>query len=497
MKNMTFGYLLEQLIHLSKQKKSILAKELGYDVSYISKWTSGKNLPIHKNINYICETIAKFIVRSITLDSVNDIKSYFGITIDMDNKSLEEYLELLLKDSYVYTTQKSIPTLPKENHWQEDNNSIMHINPKLRKQYLTKDIESFMSKSNKLNLILSTNLNRLNDDGKREIADIKPELFKIKNDIDIKVKILFGFEDKDDDIIFNTILIINMIAMHPSMNFEVYNCTVDSNAIISIIKDSTVHMATFTRNKRCLLTNTSKDKNVIDELYYSLETILKNQGSPIVEKKSLIDIIKEKIYTQYIMAQDLRWLIGSINELFMPSDLFIEVAESVFDDEEILGELKKINLFLQNITYKSKLKVLIYESEIKRYISCGCINFFNTPIELNFDQRKRHINFIKKIISDSKMVEINLIEGDFVEYFKNYKNPSLYLSKNIKLIQTDHEDGISDYAIIKDNKFRSICDEFYNSIWENKKDIIVSDKEEILEMLEKDITYASIINESF
>ncbi len=69
----------------------------------------------------------------------------------------------------------------------------------------------------------------------------------------------------------------------------------------------------------------SKEKSIIDDLYYSLETILKNHGTPIVEKKSSINIIKEKIYTQYIMAQDLRWLIGSMNELLMPYDLFNEV----------------------------------------------------------------------------------------------------------------------------------------------------------------------------
>lgn len=64
MKNITFGYLLEKLLYISKQKKSSLAKMLGYDISYISKWTSGKNLPIHKNIQEICLNISKFIVNS-------------------------------------------------------------------------------------------------------------------------------------------------------------------------------------------------------------------------------------------------------------------------------------------------------------------------------------------------------------------------------------------------------------------------------------------------
>ena len=45
MVNMEFGKNIEKLIQFSGQKNYSLAKELGYDVSYISKWISGERLP--------------------------------------------------------------------------------------------------------------------------------------------------------------------------------------------------------------------------------------------------------------------------------------------------------------------------------------------------------------------------------------------------------------------------------------------------------------------
>ncbi len=117
----------------------------------------------------------------------------------------------------------------------------MYVNPRLRKQYLNKDIELFIKKSNKLDFILSANLNRLPDDDKMSIADIKSDLANMKESIDTRTR--------------------------PSMNFEVYNCDVDSNAIISIIKDRVVHTGNFTKDKRCLLTTMSKEKSIIDDLY--------------------------------------------------------------------------------------------------------------------------------------------------------------------------------------------------------------------------------------
>lgn len=495
MKNIEFGYLLEKLLYLSKQKKSALAKALGYDVSYLSKWTSGKNLPIAKNIYDICSITSKFIVNSLTEEALNDITQYFEIEKDLTSKEeLYIYFEEILKESYIYTSKKNIQVQQKNVYWDEEYNSTIHINPKLRRYYLNKDVELFMSKSHKIDLLISADLKRLGNNDKKSLADIKHDLFHKSNDIETRVRILFKLDDYEE-IIFNTIMIINMIAMYPSMNFEVYNCPVDANTIISIVKDSMLYTSNFTNDKRCLISTMSKDKRIVEEIYYSLETILKNQGSRIVEEKTLEEVINGKIYTQYFMNQDLRWLIGSMNELFMPPELYIEIAKSLFDDSEILQELERVNIVLQNITYKSKVKVLIYLSEIKNYISLGKINFCNTPVELSFEQRKAHINYLKEIIMTSENIEVRLVDGGFVEYFKNYPNPSLYLSKSIKLIEKDNHNGDNGYSVIKDSEFKSLCDEFYKNLWEKEREIIISDKEEILEILEKELTYVSMLND--
>ena len=232
-------------------------------------------------------------------------------------------------------------------------------------------------------------------------------------------------------------------------------------------------------------------------MYYSLDDILKNQAKPILEIKSALDIIRKRTYLQYIMGQDLRWLIGHMNELFMPYDLFEEISESVFgDDKEVLDELKKINMLLQNVIYKSKLKVLIYELDIRKYISVGKLNFFNIPIKLTFEQRERHINYIKKIIEEYDNVEIKLIDGDFVEAFKNSQYPSIYLSKSLKMMSIDPRKGHNDYAIIKDSEFKNICDEFFEILWYKESEIVINDKIEMLERIEKTLACTKIINES-
>ena len=41
---------------------------------------------------------------------------------------------------------------------------------------------------------------------------------------------------------------------------------------------------------------------------------------------------------------------------------------------------------------------------------------------------------MEKILNESNDVEIRLVDGDLVDDFKNKENPSLYLSRNLKLI---------------------------------------------------------------
>lgn len=496
MKNITFGKLIEKLLYLSNQKKSALAKALGYDVSYISKWITGKNLPTQKSISDICKTTSEFIVDSLNMSYMQELKNYFEIDEDIEsNAVLVQYLERSLKEAYIYTAEKSVPNLYKKTHSEDNYNSMTHVNPRLRKQYLSKDANLFMNKSDKLDLIVSADLCKLNNSDKMAIADMKKDLMSLNTSNDIRIRFLMGFDRFDLDMIFNTLMIINMITTYPEINFEIYNCEVDSNAIISVIKDRIFHAAMFTKDKRCLFTNMSKDKHIVDEMYYSLEDILKNQAKPVIEKKSSLDVIRKRTYLQYIMGQDLRWLIGHMNELFMPSDLFEEIAESIFgNDKEILDELKKINMLLQNIIYKSKLKVLIYELDIKKYISAGMLNFFNIPVKLTFEQRERHINYIKKILEEYDNVEFKLIDGDFIEVFKGNQNPCMYLSKSLKIMSIRPRKDHNDYAIIKDSEFKSICDDFFETIWNIENDIVVNDKVEILERIDKTLTCTKIIN---
>ena len=53
-----FGDLLKEILKFIGMKSSYLARCLGYDVSYISKWCSGSKIPSSKNVEEIINDLS-------------------------------------------------------------------------------------------------------------------------------------------------------------------------------------------------------------------------------------------------------------------------------------------------------------------------------------------------------------------------------------------------------------------------------------------------------
>ena len=501
MKNITFGNILEKLLYISQQKKASLAKAIGYDVSYVNKWILSKYLPSAKRINEICENISEFITDSLDDSTKESLIEYFEIPADSDIEYIKNYLENRLKHAYMSTadiSNKAVQNIPKNTHSEEYYNSRSHVKPTIIYKTFFNELTNQSDKEEKLEILLSLNLFYLNHKDKLALSDMKSFFHELSHHTNIKANFLIGLDaDNKEDEAMNTLLAINLISSYPSVNFKIYNCNINSNTVIFAIKDKYISTSIFFDEGECLFTTNSKDTVLVDEYYSNIKYTLKNKGKLLCYKESPISMIEDQNYIQYIMNNDLRCLLGTINEFFMPPELFMDIAYRVFgNDRVMINELKKINVFLQNITYKSNLKVLIYESEIRKYLSTGCLHFFNQPVTLTFKEREQHIEYLEKLLSEDNGIDIKLVDGNFVEDFKNKENPSLYLSKNLKFTKVHPESGRDDYFIVTDVDFKNMCDNLFDTLWNERQDIVLDDKQDILDRIRRSISYTKIINET-
>lgn len=501
MVNVEFGKNIEKLIQFSGQKNYSLAKELGYDVSYISKWISGTMLPASKNIKNICEKTAKFVVDNATEIHKCEILAYYKLDINKysSDESIIQYIQDMLNESYLFSSQKKANKnyikVGKENA--EQCNSLLYIKPRLLKKHLDEDIMDLTKKEIKNDVILLADLFSLGKDDKLHIAGIRSGS-TIKTEMkNVRIRFLISFDENADDIIFNTILLMNMIKIYSNINFTFYSCKHAQYSLTSVIKENSFTYTVYTDTKQCLFTNVSQDPKVVQDIYESLEEMIETRSRITFLEKNPREIILEKNYIEYMIGRDLRWLIGNMSELFMPSDLFLEIGKIVFgESKETVDELKNIDAILQNAIYKSDIQILMYENAIRQYISNGRLSFFNTTITLSLEQRQRHIEYMEKILKENEDIDIKLINGNLVDDFKNKENPTAYLSRNINIIKgnfDEYSEYENKYLIIRDNRLDNIFKRFFKEVWESERYNISKFKEEAIIRISDLLNYINIL----
>ncbi len=487
-----FGKLIDKLIYFSGQKNYSLAIKLGYDVSYISKWINLNMLPSAKNIKNISKTTSEFIVDSSSESSLNDISEYFNIEFNQDDScNKKEIIKKVIEDSiheaFLYSYNK-FNNKNLEKH-QEKNNSIQIVNTSIRKNYLSENMN--INPSFYFDMIVLCNLFSINKEDKVNIASIK----KYENKDLFKVRYLINFDDNIDDIISDIMLFIEMVTSKNRINIELYSCEFSPNTLITVVKDKFVHTSIYYNNK-CLTTVTSHDEDVIEEMYNKLEDMINFQSRSMFNLNTSKEMILSQDYMDYIIEEDLRLILGEINELFMPSDLFLEVGKSIYgNDEEILIQLKKIDTILQNVTYNSNLSIIMFESALKKYVSNGNITFFNNPITLTLKQRQKQLNYIQKIICRNENIDFRIVENSLLDNIKIDQNPSLYLSKNISFLKEEYNGNDVNYMIINDKKLKKLLNKFFEKVWIERVELNNS-KEESKNIILESLGYINILNDN-
>lgn len=498
---MEFGKNIEKLIQFSGQKNYSLAKELGYDVSYISKWISGAMLPAAKNINNICDKTASFIIDNATEISKREILEYYKLDIDKydTDESIIQYIQEILNESYLASSKKkndkNCTKITKES--EEYCNSSLYINPRLLKKHLDEDIMDFTKKEIRNDVILLADLFSLGRDNRLHIAGIRSGSTIRTEMKNVRMRFLISFDEHVDDIVFNTILFMNMIKIYSNIDLKLYSCKHAQYSLTAVIKEYSFYYTVCTDTKKSLFTSVSKDKEVVKDMYESLEEMINTRSRLTFLEKKPKEMIVDKSYIEYIIGRDLKWLIGSMSELFMPSDLFLEIGEEIFgNSKEVIDELKNIDAILQNAIYRSDIQVLMYENSIRQYISTGKLSFFNTTITVSLERRKKHIEHMEKLLKENKNIDIKLINGNLINDFKNNENPTAYLSKNINIIKGNFDEYSEEenrYLIIRDDRLDKIFTRFFKEVWESKKYNITKFREEAITRISDSLNYVNIL----
>ncbi len=507
MSQIEFGKLIGKLLNYTGAKNYVLAMELGYDVSYISKIINSKIYPSRKSANVICQKIALFISREATDSARNAIEKYLDITISGNSslseqkKQFENELESRLFEAYLYSTEREVeeketggPVEETEKEVLREKNSFTLVNPRLQRKYLRIPIDETVTEENPLDLIVLTNLFELSRDDKLHLAGVKKEEFAQVRPELMHFKLILSITDsKKLDVIFDPILFMYMVTNFSSATFDIYATNFPFHSLVMSAKNHFAHFIMPGIDGKCLVANTSDDEKVVLDTYETLDEMIATNCHPVFNEYTVEEMIISKQYMRSIIGKNIRVVIGTINELFLPPELFNKLAKEHFgDNPEVIEELKNIDVVLNNATYNSDLQILLYEQTLNNYVLTGELSFFNKRVKVSAADREAHVKHMIHILEEHPNIKVKIIKGYFIEEFKQCENPSCYLSGICNYMRISSKYTDKTLLVIRDERMNNIFDNFFVEAWENRSDVVEDNA--IISMIELSLNYIELLD---
>lgn len=478
-----FGRELERIMTVSGTKNYVIAEALKYDVSYISKWISGKSLPAKKNAEKVCSVIAASVMAEADSAAVAEMMKQYGVT---EPGRLEYTICESLTGAY-YVASGS------ESREKYLNNSTLMAGGAAGDVFLS-DYAAGLDTSGPVDAVVMADLFSLDSVSKLRMAGIKNQRFSIEGiRKDIRLTYIVDISSLRGDRIYDVILFIHLLTHFSRTSSRIFYSQEAQGKVLLAVKGEYAGISVLAGN-RVLCTTATSERNAVEKMY----SLIEGEADPdrrLFFSPSMEELLISHEYLRAILSHDLKWLAGHITEQFLAPDVFLNMLERVWSDDE---ELKKEALTAYEVTRraasKKGMRVMIYDTALTDFLLTGEIDFFNRRVVLSPEERREQLIYMKKMSCGvNDRIQVKMIKGGFSDDFKYITNPCFFLSESVELIRLNNGIHENNLLIVQDKQFEKIMHDFYEEIWNNRTDVVISDLEMIEEKMDNIIESADIL----
>lgn len=469
MKN-EFSVLLRDLIRCSGLKNQSIADAVGYDLSYISKWLSGKMLPSDKSINSIANSIARCVCDNLK-PCESEIYKKFGAN---NETQLENYIsnELILafnrSREYSNSGKEKIAVFHQSMMLEEAMESLSALDGNSADAAMIVDLLA-MSHEDRLAFLGIQNGNFVR-------TQYKPEIF---------LSLLIDLNSQTD-IIYDTLTIVHLLS-----SFSLYNFSLFSEGLAcqkfcaSILSNIMITGHVFPNDREISFATISENSSDIDSAYRKIRSLCK-QKNIMFWKQDMISFVTDKRYIKSLVSTNIRWIVGHITELVLPDDIFNSVLQTVSITSK--EEYERVHTFSRKILEQQETRIMVYETAISDMLATGELDFFNYHVILAKEQRKACIEYWKAL--NESNTNLCIIEGGFYSDFKHVYSPCIFISDSESYVRLEDAYQRENILICTQREAKDMFVNFFEEAW-TKCEVVIHDRKAIQSKLEN---YATMMD---
>lgn len=482
-----FSTLLERLMEVAELKNYTLANELQYDVSYISKWVSGRMLPSAKTDKAVLQGISHCLVKDGSEEGRQTLMSDYQVD-NLEDLTCAIYDNLTAEYNYVRDTQNDTGNTVAPD-------TVFY--PKLNMpQYLSKMNHPVLRRVNSLDIMAMMDLMYMERDYRIQIASIDSRtLMEQRRYPDVHFSMFIDLGSKKLDYIYDITFLLNMLTNMSHIDFKLYGGKQAFGKAIFTVKDEFAISGMLTDSNQCISVTVSEEPENSDTLYRYIQSLCTRERQLIVPA-TMREMLLGNHYTRSILSPHQRLRIGHMTERFLPDDLFEEVvAQLIPTCKEVINleELRWIHDLTQHSYTELPIQILFNASAFSDFTVTGELNFFNMKVILSPEQRLRYIQHISDLIRDNENLSVKLIYGRLISDFQYTANQCICLSDTASVLRLM---ASGQYSINQVNHadLKDAFNRYYEEIWNYPSDAVMSDRNEILAFLDHVLRQTRMIN---
>lgn len=334
-----FSILLQRLMIDTGLKNSTLAEKLQYDVSYISKWSSGGVLPSEKSVDKITGKIAACIVEFLPEEKVFELSETYHAS---DPKELRDHIHDALLDAYYESKDK-----PYEVQLRETDRLYLLGVPVRNLIEETHFIGSGKQEETEIAAVID--VFSLDHESRLILAGIEKGKFAMDDSFpDVHFSMILNAYPisacEETDYIYDSIFLIHMLTSFSRIDFQLYNQPFAFGKYIYAEKDRVLVTGMLSeRDNHCFGVTRSGDVLAVNTIYQKIKMMC-SQETQAFRRSTIAEMIRKREYMQSVLSTEVCFLMGHITELLIPPGLFNILAEEIQEKfEGSVEELRRLH----------------------------------------------------------------------------------------------------------------------------------------------------------
>lgn len=424
------------LVDLTNTKLSTIAFTLGYDISYISKWNSGRKLPSSKNIYTINRKLSTLFAKVIVEeDKIDDFFLAFNlnnkeILTKESKKALEVLIYKLLNEAYMNSNQD----LPMEK---VSNTNLIFKNSSIDKE-LKEILEKTLGKKKKVDIWATFDINS-------HFAQILLQVGKnLDKDVEFNLHLLCKKEDLEDfDILKN-------ITDNSRINIELYEDPgLDYNFIL--VRD-TAYFILREEAAFSFLTY-GEELDTLFEITSFIMGLFKGLNKIIVFSQP--EELAKSSYRKYFYSDNQFLFLSNYGfEFLLPNQIIDRIIQKIDDEKDFKkSEAENIKLLWEELFSDAEINFLTTRTGLLKYFETGEIYYCSIRAKLSIEEIEAHLNNIISVMKKNKNINFYIIKDNRTLQAMGLDKFNFFISENNMFFKKIDEGGrLTSTSLVTDSK---------------------------------------------